>query len=164
MQRHSEQPRLQALFDALLDLAEDEASEMYEGGHQRGGAPHRLAFWAGYNSAEAPDPFEKDTLRDACFAAGQEFRRRQDQLGVKPVSGAGERASGDASAAAPDRCAVTVAGGAEAGEEIHKRGRPRLDPSAVRGEVIRIRSTEFETAKYEMLGGHEWFRNTLKNA
>lgn len=42
-------PQYQKMYDAMLALAEDKASEMYHEGEPRRGAGHRAAFWDGYS-------------------------------------------------------------------------------------------------------------------
>lgn len=75
-------PVMQAMYDKLLALAEDKASELYWEGKPRRGAGHRAAFWDGFNGLDLSGPRRSahvvpGTISHACFMAGREFARRQ---------------------------------------------------------------------------------------
>ena len=73
----------QKMYDTMLSLAEDKASEMYHEGEPRRGAGHRAAFWDGYSGKfDFTGPKRSahvipGTASAVCFMAGREFARRQ---------------------------------------------------------------------------------------
>lgn len=75
-------PSMQKMYDAMLALADDPASEPYHQGKPRRGAGHRCAFWDGAGgrfTASGPKRSPHalpGTLSMACFMAGREFARR----------------------------------------------------------------------------------------
>lgn len=79
--------KLQGMFERMLALAADQTSELYLNGKQRRLAGHRAAFWDGFNGMtltgvrRSPHVVPR-TLSHACWAAGQEFARRQRKTGV----------------------------------------------------------------------------------
>ena len=74
---------LQGMYDTMLSLAADKASELYHEGEPRRGAGHRAAFWDGYSGKfDFSGPKRSahvipGTPSAACFMAGREFARRQ---------------------------------------------------------------------------------------
>lgn len=87
-------PGFQRLFDAMLALASEPASELYWQGKQRRGSGHRCAFWDGFSgqfTLRGPTRSANvipGTLSAVCFAAGQEFARRTKKSGDQaPVAG-----------------------------------------------------------------------------
>lgn len=76
-------PRCQSLYDKMLVLAEDKASELYWEDEPRRGAGHRAAFWDGYSGKfDFTGPKRSahvipGTLSAVCFMAGREFARRE---------------------------------------------------------------------------------------
>jgi hypothetical protein len=93
MSNRFKQPALRGMYDTMMRLAADPASELYHEGHQRSGAGHRAAFWDGYNSVTPTPHVIPGTFSAACFAAGRDFRKAQDKAGapavpsVSPVTG-----------------------------------------------------------------------------
>lgn len=75
--------RMQDMYDTMLALAEDPASELYYNGEQHRGAGHRCAFWDGYSGKFTFSGPKRSahvipgTFSAACFMAGREFARRQ---------------------------------------------------------------------------------------
>jgi hypothetical protein len=75
--------QMQELYETLLQLAAEPASELYHKGAQRRGAGHRAAFWDGYSGRYTYTGPKRSahvipgTLSQACFMAGREFARRQ---------------------------------------------------------------------------------------
>jgi hypothetical protein len=80
----SKEPSLVKMYEACLKLADDPTSEMYHEGFQRTGSGIRCAFWDGYNGMTRSAHVIPGTLSAACFAAGKDFRKKQDKAG-KPV-------------------------------------------------------------------------------
>lgn len=136
MAYRSTNPQLRKAYETMLKLAADTTSELYHEGFQRSGAGHRAAFWDGYNGVSPTPHVIPGTLSAACAAAGRDFRRQQK--GADPVPH---------------------------GKGYPKRvGRPELPQEERRERFIRIRATEAEEAKFDRLGGAEWFRGVLKRA
>lgn len=81
--RRYKDARMQAMYDTMLALAADIASELYWQGEPRRGAGHRAAFWDGYSGRFTYTGPKRSahvipgTLSAACFMAGREFARRQ---------------------------------------------------------------------------------------
>jgi HTH-type transcriptional regulator/antitoxin MqsA len=88
-------PQLQALYDNMLALAADKASELYWQGEPRGGAGHRAAFWDGFSGKfDFTGPKRSahvipGTMSAVCFMAGREFARRQKRAGAGANPGPG---------------------------------------------------------------------------
>jgi len=76
-------PSMQKVYDSMLTLAADKASELYHQGAPRRGAGHRAAFWDGYSGKFTYTGPKRSahaipgTLSAACFMAGREFARRE---------------------------------------------------------------------------------------
>jgi hypothetical protein len=85
MAYRSKQAPLQSMYRTMLVLAADPSSELYHEGHQRSGAGHRAAFWDGYNGFTPTPHVIPGTFSEACCAAGRDFRKRQDKVGVAVV-------------------------------------------------------------------------------
>lgn len=123
------------LYEKMLQLASDPASELYHEGRLRSGAGHRAAFWDGYNGVRNTPHVIPGTLSAACAAAGRDFRRQQDKAGATPVQSVGY-----------------------ALQRSQARGRPSLPPEQRYAERFVARFTQAQLEKLKRLGGAQWLR------
>ena len=90
-------PSLERIYQTMLQLAADPASEMYREGRQHRGAGHRASFWDGFSGRFTFSGKGRSahvipgTPSAACFMAGREFARRQKRAGAETPSGTPSR-------------------------------------------------------------------------
>lgn len=141
MAYRSTDKNLQAMYATMMKLAPDTSSELYHEGRQRTGAGHRAAFWDGYNGLKKTPHVIPGTFSAACAAAGRDFRRQQDKLGLPLVEAVGY-----------------------ALQRSQARGRPALPPELALTERFELRCTKAQREKLERLGGVQWLRDRIDRA